>query len=120
MGRSEWGFLIRSNKDIETIKTLVANHNKESNFEKKGEDLEIYAIIQNPQGKYYICAGNGGGRDQTTDYIRSNYTGSFLIPFDKPTWWNKAKTMWRAKNQNDPIPNVFSKNIAKKSIPIRS
>ena len=70
MGQSEWVFLVQSKADVDEVIQLVKSHNESG----ESEELEIYSLLKrNKMDKYYLCAGNGGGRDQTTNFIMRNY-----------------------------------------------
>jgi hypothetical protein len=64
MGRSEWGFLIKTKDDLDHVIELVKKHNAPENAENMGETLEMYAIFKH-RVNMYLCVGNGGGRDYT-------------------------------------------------------
>jgi hypothetical protein len=110
MGFREWGFLIKSRKDIDKIINLILNHNSLPwDYPIRGEDLVAYSIIQSKNDKkYYLCVGSEGGGDIITKYILSNYDNinTVYLPFEKPKWWNiqsKYTYIWKAKCPNDPI-----------------
>ena len=99
---SEWGFYIKSKRDVEEIMTLVYNHNNEK-LEEVGEPLEVYSIIQYVENKkYYLCIGNEGGRELTTAFIMNHYKGGLVYyPFTKPPWWSvksQYTVFWYAEN----------------------
>ena len=101
MGRSEWGFLIGNKDDLIHVIDVVKLHNAPENAENAGETLEIYAMFKHRK-KMYLCAGNGGGRESTSEFFVKNYKGPKIYwPFDKPKWWFDTKEedyVWKLSN----------------------
>jgi len=88
MGISEWGFLIRNKSDLDHVIEIVKRHNTSKDV---GEPLEIYAVFKH-ESDLYLCSGNCGGRDSTSDFLAKHYTGPLIYwPFDKPEWWYETK-----------------------------
>lgn len=106
---NEWGFLIKSNQDINIIINIVEKHNKlDINNSLRGDTLCIYSIIQcNDDKKNYLCLTNKSGEDRTTEFILLNYNNSIVyFPYSKPKWWykkNKYTLLWEVKNNLDQI-----------------
>lgn len=83
MGISEWGFLIMSQEQLDEILAIIEKHNKilrEKGIEegKVGEEISLGCIPRHKERgrwRYYFCAGNGGGRDYTSAFIREHYKG---------------------------------------------
>ncbi len=112
MGKSEWGFLIESDKDLNLLKQIIQEHNNggtsdSEQMHKKqmyGEELFFYAILTH-NNKFYACVGNGGGREYTSDFFMSKWTGIIYYPFNKPNWWLKCQNyVWKTSNKEDNVP----------------
>ncbi|AYV85560.1 MAG: hypothetical protein Satyrvirus23_3 [Satyrvirus sp.] len=110
MGRSEWGFLVKSKDDIIKIIELLRKHNNLENCDLRGEDLHFYSAIQF-NGEYYLCVGNLGRRQPTSDFIESNYDGKVYYPFEKPSWWNDTEKYTYVWNYDPKIS--FEENVEK-------
>lgn len=114
MGRSEWVFLVQSKSDVDEVVTLVNKHNTCENFDLIGEELEVYALLKrNKMDKYYLCVGNGGGREQTSQFIVTNYKKikTVFFPFNKPQWFSKSNALtsfWSAENEQE-VTGTFIK-----------
>lgn len=111
MGNREWGFLITSKKGVNKILKMVRAHNSSKKY---GEDLEVCSIIKHDEdNKYYLCICNGGGAEQTSEFITSNYADlpNVYFPFEKPDWWNddtKYSTFWSANSFKEAMnPDKF-------------
>ena len=113
MGVRTWGFLIKSSEHVDDVLYLVKKHNSLCADEKiMAEPLEISSIVKDlDAGNLYIECMNGGGGDNTSQWIE---TGSWCIPkiyypFAKPTWWNndsKVEYVWKLTN-TDGNKNEF-------------
>jgi hypothetical protein len=105
MGRSEWGFPLTSQADLDQILKLITAHN---NNPELGETLDIGGILKH-DNRLYLYITNGGGRELTSDFFEQNYSGEIYYPFDKPDWWNECKNyVWSAKGPEDKPPgNLF-------------
>jgi hypothetical protein len=108
MGRSEWGFLIKTKEDLDHVLELVDEHNSRDDL---GEELELTCIFKY-RNKLYLCIGNGGGRSFTSEFIDKKYKGELCYhPFDKPKWWmnlDKQQIMWKADSKTPP-ETIFKK-----------
>jgi len=112
MGKSEWGIQINSDKNLNSLKKIVSDHN-----DKFSEKLEIYCIIHY-DNKLYACIGNLGGREQTTEFIKNHSDfdfAEFYEPFNKPTWWNDCQDyIWKSNTDklvaspSEDLPKVAS------------
>lgn len=118
MGRSEWAFLVKTKEDIDNVLSLVKSHNTCTDYDLIGEKLEVYALLKYKKlNCYYLCIGNGGGREQTSNYIIKNYNNktktknSVLFPFMKPEWFSDDEQMepfWQAKSYDEAMsPEKF-------------
>lgn len=118
MGRSEWAFLVKTKEDIDNVLSLVKSHNTCTDYDLIGEELEVYALLKYKKlNCYYLCIGNGGGREQTSNYIIKNYNNktktknSVLFPFMKPEWFSDDEQMesfWQAKSYDEAMsPEKF-------------
>lgn len=116
MGRSEWTFPVASKKDVDDVLALVKLHNECDNMDIVGEQLEVYCLFYRKRTKtYYLCVGNGGGRESTTSFIIANYANAkkVLWPFDKPKWFQDKNTtadFWVANSYEEAMkPAEFIK-----------
>lgn len=109
MGRSEWVFLIKDQNMLNGIIDLVNEHNRRSEQEDDmGEELHMGCIIRRTTDggrvEYYLCVGNGGGRDYTSKFIKENYKGVVFYPFAKPSWWMDCQDYVWKWSKEDPTP----------------
>jgi hypothetical protein len=105
MGMSEWGIELTQQADIDALLKMIADHN----LARLAEDLRFHAIIVH-DGQKFACIGNGGGREETSEFIEK-YPYNFktiYYPFLKPSWWNSCDDyLWKAKTDNDVPKNIF-------------
>jgi hypothetical protein len=109
MGRSEWAFPINSKEDVEKVLSFIILHNNLN----VSEDLEAYCILQNKDTKqYYLCVGNDGGREQTSQVLAKYYPkhNNVLLPFSKPKWyWDDTKItyFWQKQSKDDELKHPW-------------
>jgi len=119
MGFSEWGFRVNNNDEIQNIYDIISLHNlhvKAGLLE--AEKLDIYAIIRrrispSSKARYYLCAGNGGGSEATSNFLAENYTGSICFPHCKPHWWKECQDYaWRSEKKDEvPSFETFASSV---------
>jgi hypothetical protein len=104
MGRSEWGFPIISQQNLDDVRAVMRAHNTAPPAEV-GEELTLGGVLRY-QNQLYLYLMNQGGRDYTERFIRSHYPGTVLWPFDKPVWWRECNDyVWQAKSKEDQVPS---------------
>ena len=118
MGRSEYGFLIRNQAQLDEVLKVIQGHNDadQAAFCRRevGEKIGYNSILKhNATGELYFCCGNGGGGRDTCNYIMRNYkfrAGEVVWPFAKPSWWwdeDKYTYAWMANHETDVPRNIF-------------
>jgi hypothetical protein len=106
MGRSEWGFPLRDQADLDRVRALIVAHNALPPRER-GESLRMTAVLRH-DGRLYAVLVNDGGRGCTSSFIEAAYAGVAYYPFDKPTWWKSCQSYaWRASTADEQLPESF-------------
>ncbi len=107
MGHSEWALLIEDAKDLQQVLNIIILHNNSDN-EIRGEDIDLWAIIEY-KSKLYASIHNYGGGPDTSRFLASVYHKHIFYPFKKPSdWVVEETTMSRIKwKKSDNMMNAF-------------
>lgn len=111
MGRNEWGFLVKNDKQLHEIIYLLRDFNRaiiEKDF--KEEDIRILGILRHKNNKsteyYLLCVNHGWGQD-AANFLVPRYSGKILLPFEKPIWWAKCQDyVWEWDEENPSVPKL--------------
>jgi hypothetical protein len=106
MGRSEWGFPLKDQANLDRVRALIVAHNALP-FAARGETLRLTAVLRHA-GCLYAVLTSAGGRTLTSTFIEASYAGVVYYPFDKPAWWGSCQSYaWRASVDEEALPESF-------------
>lgn len=109
MGYNEWAIPIIASGASEAkirfneIKSLIESHNNQSYYARtKGQDLALYWIFRY-KDHLYICCGNVGGREATTEFIKSRApkwaVDNIFFPYETPIGWHENRELvWESSS----------------------
>lgn len=106
MGNSEWGLLVRSQQDMDTVEQLVDDHNDlDWDDDDRGEDLRVNSVLRF-RGHLFVCLGSFGGRDYTSRFLEKHTPESMVIfwPFAKPVGWYECDEEVPWPEARDSLP----------------
>lgn len=105
MGRSEWGLLVRSQQDMDTVEQLVSSHNR-ADWDDRGEDLAIGNNVVRFRGQLFMCIGNGGAAKQTSRFLNANRPDHMTIiwPFVEPQGWSQCRDYVDQQRARESLP----------------
>lgn len=94
MGKSFRDFLVRSQKDFETVQELKKKHN-EAKEDEVGEVFFIEYMLYF-DNEYWLILGNYGGDWITSPWIQTNKPKEMVViwPFAKPQGWEECKEVY--------------------------
>jgi hypothetical protein len=102
MGRSEWAIRVTSNDDIERVLKFIDEQNSSPD---SGEGLVLTCLLRF-NDKIWACVVNGGGRDETSNFLNNWFQDSTEIyyPFQKPAGWDECVDyIWSRTSQTSPL-----------------
>jgi hypothetical protein len=110
MGRSCFGFLVASQKQLNIIRDLEQKHNNDDEAGAQFEPTMEY--VMKFKNLYYLILVNQGGRDRTQKWFEQHLPHNMVMygSFEKPTGWNDCTDIFRAetvKQELDKLPTEF-------------
>ncbi len=118
MGRSYFAFLVRSKKEVQTVRELEKRHNsdEEQKTDQVGETFEPEGeCILHFKNQYWLILMNQGGGSFTSYWLIKNKPKDMKIyhPFEKPKGWSECNEVYRTseqmKNILDNLPEDHNK-----------